>query len=111
MSALAGALTGCAGGQADLRSALESYDPGHRISAVKRIAAEGRVALAPALVDRLDDEDVAVRLAAIAALEQLTGKRFGYKPWDPPEQRRAAVDAWRLHIRAEAARTSCTAPP
>ncbi|MCH7812640.1 MAG: hypothetical protein IID40_01335 [Planctomycetes bacterium] len=51
------------------------------------------------MVDRLDDEDAAVRFYAVAALARLTGRRFGYRAFDPAERRRVAVDRWRLYLR------------
>jgi HEAT repeat protein len=97
----------------DLRRALESYEPAQRVCAVKAVAGLGDAAYVPALVDRLDDEDVAVRLAAIVALEQLTGERFRYDAWSSVEQRRLAVNAWRAYVafQAESAGRPQTSQP
>jgi len=59
--------------------------------------------IVPALVDRLDDEDAAVRLAAIAALQQLTGRRYEYDPWADERSRRQSVNAWRDYVATRAA--------
>ena len=49
----------------------------------------------PALVDRLDDPDPVVRLAAHHELKRRTGQDFGFVPWDDPEPREKAVSRWR----------------
>jgi len=49
----------------------------------------------PLLVDRLDDEDEAVRMSANESLKQITGKDFGYRSYDSPGLRAVAVDQWR----------------
>jgi HEAT repeat protein len=92
---LGGAALGCLPRAQSLRQRLEAYDPRGRIHAAGAIAEAGAVDEVPALIDRLDDEDVAVRLAAISALETLTATRLGYKAWAPLEERRSAVDVWR----------------
>ena len=80
---------------------LEAADPADRIRAivatVRQADADPRAA-APALVDRLEDEDEAVRLFAIAALARLTGTRRGYAAYEPANRRRAAVERWREYL-------------
>ena len=49
----------------------------------------------PALINRLEDDDDAVRLAAINSLRKMTGKDFGYVAYDDEKTRRAAVAKWR----------------
>ena len=84
------------------REAMEAYAPADRIRAVESAAKSGDMDLVPALVDRLDDEEVAVRMAAIEALERLTGKTLGYVPWAPFTERRTAVEAWRADLKRQA---------
>jgi hypothetical protein len=55
----------------------------------------------PALVGRLDDPDVVVRLAAHEELKRRTGRNFGYVPWVPAEERERAVSRWRSWLRGE----------
>lgn len=71
------ALGGCAsrsggGSLAD----LEHRDPLRRTLAVLAAGQSGDVSAAPVLVDRLEDEDPAVRAAAEPALQRLLGKRM-----------------------------------
>jgi hypothetical protein len=49
----------------------------------------------PALVERLDDVDPVVRLAAHEELKRRTGRDFGYLPWVDANDRAAAVGRWR----------------
>ncbi len=55
----------------------------------------------PTLINRLEDDDVAVRLAAINSLRSMTGKDFGYVAYDDEMTRRAAVTRWREWWRKE----------
>ena len=54
----------------------------------------------PALVNRLDDEDPVVRLAAHEELRKRTGKDFGFVAWSSPEERAAAIGRWRSWLTA-----------
>jgi hypothetical protein len=49
----------------------------------------------PKIIPRLEDDDVAVRMAAIDSLRRMTGQDFGYVAWDDEAKRRAAVAKWR----------------
>jgi anti-sigma B factor antagonist len=95
-------LTGCGPGPGGLGARLEAQDPADRIRAIVSATTDevgvDRRDLAAALVDRLDDEDEAVCFFAIAALYQLTGERFGYRPYGPVRTRRSAVERWRDYV-------------
>ena len=102
MVGVAAWLAGCNPGADSLLVRLESPDPADRIRTILAVAAApagvDRQEVTAALVDRLDDEDEAVRFFAIAALDRLTGERFGYRSWSPLEARRSAVDRWRAYV-------------
>jgi hypothetical protein len=49
----------------------------------------------PRLIDRLEDKDRVVRLAAFEELKKETGQTLGYVPWAPDAERLAAVARWR----------------
>lgn len=49
----------------------------------------------PALIDRLEDKDPVVRLAAHEELKKGTGRTFGFIPWGTDADRAAAVQRWR----------------
>jgi HEAT repeat protein len=68
---------------------------GVRMRAVGEVRRTGDTEYVPALIERLDDDDPAVRLAAGEALVELTGHDTGYEPWAEPAERRRQVAAWR----------------
>ena len=107
-------IPGCSPKPTAPHPALESADPSDRIRAVVAAArADGGRPdpdIVVALVDRLDDEDEGVRFFAIAALDRLTGRRFGYRAHDPAWRRRTAVARWRQHLRSLAPEAT-TGPP
>lgn len=70
-------------------------DPAARLSAVVDAGHDRRRDLAPFLVDRLTDSEPEVRLAAILALEKITGKTLGYQYWAPAPSREKAAERWR----------------
>lgn len=49
----------------------------------------------PALIDRLEDHDPVVRLAAYEELKKGTGRTFGFVPWGGDAERAGAVSRWR----------------
>lgn len=108
---LVGILGGCAPGHPGL-SEIQSPDAGRRILAIKA-AGEARDRQAvPLLVDRLEDEDSAVRMYAILALERIVGDRFGYD-YGRPAESRVAVERWRQYARGAPVESSSAraAPP
>ncbi len=92
------ALPACAS-PAFLRDDIQSENPADRILAIRAVAEAGDTGSVPLLVDRLEDEDRAVRLFAILALEKITGHRFGYDYAKPNADRRRAVERWRAYVR------------
>lgn len=62
--------------------------------AIERTARSGDSSEARRLVEQLDSDDPAVRMMAIGALERLTGTTHGYRHYDPPLERRAAIARW-----------------
>lgn len=75
----------------------------HRVLAVQEIGRAIRLALLGnfedghmiwATVRLLDDDDPAVRAAALAALAPAASDAFGYKPDAAAEERRAAIEKW-----------------
>lgn len=90
-------LSGCA--QLTWRQQLQSEDPLRRIDgAIAAARAQDRSAL-PLLVDRLQDDDVAVRMYAIMALEKIEGTSLGYKFWAGEVDRARMSHRWRNHLK------------
>ncbi len=85
----------CAPTAGELVLRLEDRDPLTRIHAITQITRARQTELIPKLVDRLEDEDSAVRFAAILALEDLTGSRRGYDYAASRSGRAKAVAAWK----------------
>ncbi len=84
--------------------ALEDVDPIQRGKAVTAVVRQGDVSLAPLLVDRLEDEDPAVRMLAAEGLRRLTGQAIEFEADWPATRRAAVADQWRRRL-AESAST------
>jgi hypothetical protein len=81
---------------------MQSEDPNIRAPACKKAGSSGDMSVAPLLVDRLEDNDKAVRFCAYQALRELTGQNFEYRDTDPPDLRAAAVKRWRDYVNSQA---------
>jgi len=77
---------------------LEAEDPAVRIQAILWAGENQVKAAVPLLVDRLEEQDPAVRFYAIQALRRITGTDRGYDYKADPAQRRAAVNRWRAAL-------------
>ncbi|MCK6484049.1 MAG: HEAT repeat domain-containing protein [Phycisphaerae bacterium] len=77
---------------------IQSPDAERRLLAVRAAAQRGDRQALPLIVDRLEDEDAAVRFSAILALERLTGQRMGYQYSRPPETQSEAIRRWRRYV-------------
>lgn len=98
-------LGGCVAGY---RPALDSPDPAARIRAIRQVTAKQDHNAIPLLVDRLEDEDEAVRFYAIGALSRMTGTDMGYKYYQPRRERLPAVRRWRQYVRQRSRKVSST---
>ncbi len=91
-------LSGCAAQDRPGATPLQQRASANRIREIRRIALTGDHGSIPLLVNRLDDDDSAVRFAAIMALEEMTGERFGYAYGASASKRSAAVSRWRTYV-------------
>ncbi|MHC4443989.1 MAG: HEAT repeat domain-containing protein [Planctomycetota bacterium] len=91
-------ISGCGPPKASYPASLLSENPTERASAIKYAAAIQDFSVIDILVDRLEDEDEAVRMFAILALERLTGHRQGYEYHAPASERWRAVQRWRRYL-------------
>jgi HEAT repeat protein len=103
-------LAGCGPPRTPYPKALVSERPEERARAVKRAGESNDRSAVPALVERLLDDDEAVRFYAILALERLTGTRLGYDYRAPEQQRQRAVERWRRYVQARGAAKMATCP-
>lgn len=79
---------------------ITSDDPVQRAQAVKRAALGDDVACVPLLVERLEDDDPAVRFYAVLALRRLAGDDFGFDYAIDPTRQQPAVQRWRDYASA-----------
>lgn len=77
---------------------LQSDNPSVRIEAITQAGRQSDRRAVPLLVDRLADDDADVRLFAQLALEKITGQTFGYRYFELPAERSAAVERWRAWL-------------
>lgn len=87
-------LAGCAGPKMTWQQKMDSSAGVERAQAVMTVDEQKNRAAIPLLIKRLEDDNVAVRLDAIDALGDMTGKDFGYVAWDAELRRREAVRRW-----------------
>lgn len=73
---------------------FDSENPAAKLYAIHEAGEAHQIRSIPDLIAALDSDDPAVRMFAIKALEDMTGQRMGYSPYDPPYRRREAVDRW-----------------
>jgi len=81
------------------RPQIQADDAGARILAIREAGERRDRQAVPLLVDRLEDEDEAVRFYAILALERITGTRLGYDYRIGGPARFDAVERWRRYVR------------
>lgn len=89
--AVGAVLAGC---QEHGRTGFDDVDPAARIGAIQQAAATHDRSAIPELIRSLDSDDPAERMLAIGALEEMTGKTFGYRHWAPRSERAAAAQRW-----------------
>ncbi len=89
---------GCRPPRVPYPQSFHSEAPEDRIAAIRRAVDTRDTAMLGLMVDRLEDEDEAVRFYAVLGLERLTGTRLGYDYADDAGQRRRAVARWRDHL-------------
>lgn len=91
---------------------FDSPDPSALLNAITDAAGTRDQTAVPHLIEALDSDDPAVRLASIRALERITGQTLGYDHAAPPWRRAARVDEWQRWYAARPALPAApTAPP
>ena len=88
-----------AGCTSSVQVGLDSPEALGRSLAIREAGEARSTASVPLIVDRLEDEDEAVRMYAILALERITGQRFGYDYGKSAAGRAPAVERWREFVR------------
>ncbi len=83
---------------------FDSPDPQERARAGLDAAASGDRSRVPELVELLQNDDPAARLAAIGGLRQLTGKDFAYDYAGSERSRWAAIERWKEWMKSDEGR-------
>jgi len=78
---------------------LTSDSPPSAIPAIKEAAEKNDRSAIPRLVQDLDDNDSAMRFAAISALQKMTGQDLGYRYYDDEFARQPAIDQWKQWLK------------
>ncbi|MEO1717586.1 MAG: hypothetical protein AAFR76_10785 [Planctomycetota bacterium] len=73
---------------------FDSAVPQDRFLAIREAKASGDESALPNLVRQLASDDALMRVAAIDALETITGETRGFRPHDREVERRRAIDRW-----------------
>ena len=100
MALAAGLLAGCTAPPPASEGDFDSPNPAAKLYAIERAGSQRDRGKIPKLVEQLDNDDPAVRMMSIAALRRITGADLGYKPYEPPEARQAAIERWRAAVTA-----------
>lgn len=99
---MAAASAGCFGHQPLTEEQKMNSSAGvERTQAVLSVGERQDRSKIPTLINRLEDDDVAVRIAAINSLRSMTGQDFGYVAYDSEVKHRAAVVKWRAWWRTQ----------
>ena len=93
MIAAALLLSACSGPKAS-DGGFHSDNPAAKLYAIRNAGDRKDPADIPHLVEQLESDDPAVRMFTIEALEQITGTRLGYNPYDSYLNRQSAVHKW-----------------
>jgi HEAT repeat protein len=92
-------LLSCRSSTEKARVELVSGTPAQQAEAAVKLTEHRDVQSIPELIALLNDSDPAVRMYAITALEDLTGKTYGYKFYAPEPERAAAIKRWQEALR------------
>ena len=94
MALTAGAFLGVVTGCVDIPRGFDSPEPAARMDAAAKAAREGDRGSLAELIRLLQSSDPAARLAAIRALERLTGETMGFDHAGSAPERAEAVERW-----------------
>lgn len=93
---LAALVVGCSASEPEV--SLRSDDPIGRTRALAAaVEARDRSQLGD-VIGLLESKDPAMRMFAIEALEDLTGKSYGYEAFAPERERKASIERWRAAL-------------
>jgi hypothetical protein len=88
-------LLGCGGPNLTWQQKMNSSAGVERAQAVMTVGEKNMWPAIPQVINRLEDNDVSVRVLADETLCNMTGKDFGYNAYADEKERREAVARWR----------------
>jgi hypothetical protein len=97
VSAILTSISGCGLGPRNFRK-ITHPAPLVRARAMSQSYGQPDAVVLPALIGRLNDADVVVRLAAHEELKLRTGRDFGYLPWGSTTERSEAISRWQAWL-------------
>ncbi len=86
------------GCSAEVSPAYDDPVPEARIGAIRRSAESLDRSQYGNNIESLDDNDPSVRLAAIGALQRMSGETLGYRFNAPSDERAAAIARWKAWL-------------
>jgi hypothetical protein len=104
-------LLGCGGPRLTWQQKMNSSAGVERAQAVMVVGERKMWAAIPQVINRLEDDDVSVRVLAIHTLRDMTGSDFGYSAYAPERERREAVARWRSWWETEGKTGTVKRPP
>lgn len=95
-------LAGCGGSRRlTWQQKMDSSAGVERAQAVMVIGEQKNWSAIPRLIERLEDDDVSVRVLAKQTLHDMTGRDFGYNAYADEIERREAVERWKTWWNSE----------
>jgi len=82
----------------ELKKCLESRDGILAVRSAALLYRMGSTSGLTTLADKLDSENLRVRVLAFTALSSIAKKKFGYDPAAPAGERKAATEKWRQWV-------------
>lgn len=73
---------------------FDSPNPATKAYAIEDTVRTHDESAIPSLIEQLASDDPLIRMMAITSLKRLTGETLGYRHYDPPHVRNAAIARW-----------------
>jgi hypothetical protein len=88
-------LLGCGGPKLTWQQKMNSSAGVERAQAIMAVGEKGMWTAIPQVIQRLEDDDVSVRVLSGETLRNMTGKDFDYNAYAGEAERREAAARWR----------------
>ncbi len=103
-------LVGCSAPPAR-EGGFHSPNPASKLYAIIKAGQARDKSQIPDLIEQLNSDDIAVRMMAIIALREITGKDMGYRYYDSPFSRDTAIKKWVAEYASPSSIAPSDAPP